>query len=66
MAGDEVRDELLSQVFLGVDAVEYLFKLSELAERGLAHNIENAVAGMFRCNFQSSANMLLDQFAGTL
>ena len=55
--GDEIRDQLLAQAKFPVDSVEYLFKFSELAESGFAHDTQYPVTGMFRCNFQASADV---------
>ena len=50
MAGDEVRDELLVEMLLAVDAVEDALELVELLERRFAHQSEHTVAGVLRCH----------------
>ena len=50
MAGDEVGDNLLVQVLLAIDAVEDALEVVELLERGLAHQVKHAFAGMLRCH----------------
>ena len=64
MTTDEVGDNLLAQVQLVVDLVEYLLEVIELRERRLAHDMEHLVAGMFRSHLQASAHMLGNEFAG--
>ena len=44
---DEVGDDLLPEVLFTIDAVELAFELIELLERGLAHEMQHTVAGMF-------------------
>ena len=63
VAADEVRDNLLTQVLLAVDAVEDALELMELAERRLAHEHEHAVTGMFGSHLQASADVSADEFA---
>ena len=46
MATDEVGDDLLAEVQLVVDLVEYLLEVVELGERWLAHDVEHPVAGV--------------------
>ena len=64
MAADEIGDDLLSESFFLVDLIEDALKLIELVERRLAHELEHLVGGVFRCHFQSSADMPAYQFAG--
>lgn len=64
MAADEIGDDLLSESFFLVDLIEDALKLIELVERRLAHELEHLFGGVFRCHFQSSADMLAYQFAG--
>ena len=66
VGGDEVGDELLAQVLVCVDAVEDALELLKEAERGFAHQVENAVGGVFGSHFQPSADMAGNQFAGVL
>ena len=54
MGGDEVGDNLLSEILLAVDAVELALELIELLERRLAHEVEHPFAGVFRGNFQTA------------
>ena len=51
---DEVGDDLLPEVLFAVDAVELSLELIELLERGLAHEMEHAVAGMLRGYLQAT------------
>ena len=51
MAGDEIGDDLLVEMLLAIDAVEDALELVELLERGFAHEVQHAVAGVFRSNF---------------
>ena len=46
MGRDEVGDDLFAQVLFAIDAVELALELIELLERGLAHEVEHAIAGM--------------------
>ena len=64
VGGDEVGDDLLMESFFAVDAVEETLELVELLEGGFAHQVEHAVAGVLRCHFQASADMMADEFAG--
>ncbi len=66
MAADEVGDELLVETLLTVEAVELLCELIELLERGLAHELQDTVAGMLGGHLQPAADMAADQFAGIL
>ena len=66
MAGYEVGDNLLVQMLLTIDAVEDALEVIELLKRRFAHQVQHAVAGMFRSNFQSSADMTSNQLAGIL
>ena len=64
MAGDEVGDYLLVEMLLAIDAVEDALEVVELLERGLAHQVKDALAGMFWRYLQSAADMAGYQFAG--
>ena len=64
MAGDEIGDDLLVEMLLAIDAVEDALEFVELLERGLAHQVQHAIAGVFRGHLQTSADMLRNQFAG--
>ena len=64
MGGDEVGDNLLVQVLFAVDTVEDALEGIELLERGLAHEMEHTVGGMFRGHFQTARDMAGDEFAG--
>ena len=66
MAGDEIRDELLVETFLTIDAVEDALELTELLERWLTHQLENMVGCMLWSHLQTSANMACNQFARVL
>ena len=66
MAGDEVRDDLLVQSFLAIDTVEDALELVELLERRLAHQCQHMVGSMLWSHFQTTADMILNQFAGVL
>ena len=46
MGADEVGDELLAKALLAVDAVEDALELLEQLERGLAHELQHAGAGV--------------------
>ena len=63
MAADEVRDDLLAQATLEVDAVEDTLEVAELLEGRFAHELEHGVGHMFGCHLQSSADMTLDELA---
>ena len=62
MTGDEVRDELLAQVLVVIDAVKNALEVIELRERRLPHQHQHVVAGMFGCHLESSADMTGDEF----
>ena len=64
MAGDEVGNNLLVEMLLAIDAVEDALEVVELLERGLAHQVKDALAGMFWRYLQSAADMAGYQFAG--
>ena len=64
VGGDEVGDDLLTEPFLAVDAVEESLELVELLEGGLAHEVEHAVAGVLWRHFQAPADVAGDEFAG--
>ena len=64
VTADEVGNYLLAEVFLAVDAVEHSLEFIELLERGLAHQIEHTVAGMFRGHLQTTADMTADELVG--
>ena len=64
--GDEVGDDLLPQVLLGVDAVEDALEVVELLERRFAHQPQHAVAGVLGRHLQPSADVMADQLAGVL
>ena len=66
VTGDEVGDDLLAKTFLAIDAVEDALELVELRERGLAHEIEHAVAGVLGGYLESARNMTGNQLAGVL
>jgi hypothetical protein len=66
VGGDEVGDDLLSQVLLAVDAVEDALEGVELLERGFAHEPKYTVAGMFGSHLEASADMAADEFTGVL
>jgi len=66
VAGDEVRNNLLVEMLLAADAVEDALEVEELLERRFAHQSQHAVAGMFGCHFQSSADVACDEFACVL
>ena len=51
---DEVGDDLFAQVLFTIDAVEDAFELVELLERGLAHEMQHAVAGVLGGYLQAS------------
>ena len=61
MRGDEIWNELLVQVFLLVDLVEFLLQLHEHVKLGLAHEFQYGVAGVLRCHLQSPADMSCHQ-----
>ena len=46
MAADEVRDDLLAQATLAVDAVEDTLEVAELLEGRFAHELEHGVGHM--------------------
>ncbi len=64
VAADEVRDDLLVQSGLAVDAVEDALEHDELPERGLPHEVQHAVARVFGCDLEPAADMTAYQFAG--
>ena len=59
----EVRNNLLVQVLLAIDAVEDALELFKLLERRLAHKHQHTVAGMLGGNLQTTADMVADKFA---
>ena len=63
MRGDEIGDELLVEVLFFIDLVELLLQFHEHVELGLAHELEDSIAGVFRSYFQSTADMSRDQLA---
>ena len=63
VGGDEVGDYLLAQVLLAVDAVELALEVVKLLERGLAHQLEHAVAGVLGRHLQLAAHVAGDQLA---
>lgn len=64
IAADKVGDDLLIEVLLAANAVELALELIELLERRLAHKLEHTVAGVLRCHFQASADVMADEFTG--
>ena len=64
VAADEIGDNLLAETFLAVDVVEKALELLELLERGLPHEVEHLVAGVFGGYLQSAAHMAANEFAG--
>ena len=64
VGGDEVGDDLLTEPFFAVDAVEKAFEFVELLEGGFAHKVEHTLAGVLWCHFQASADMTGDEFSG--
>lgn len=66
MTGDEVGDELLVEMLLLIDAIEDALEVVEQLERGLAHQSQHAVAGVFRSHLQSTTYMAGDEFAGII
>ena len=66
VGGDEVRDDLLAEILLAVDAVEDTLEGVELLEGGFAHESEHTVAGVLGSHLQSSADVSADEFAGVL
>ena len=64
MAADEIRYYLLPQVVTCVYFVEYLFELLKLLERRLAHQFQDIVRGVFRGDFQPSADVVAYEFTG--
>ena len=63
VAGDEVGDDLLVEVFFAVDAVEEALECVELLERRLAHESQHMVGGMLWCHLQATADVSGDEFA---
>jgi len=66
VAGDEVRDDLLVQMLLDVDAVEDALEVEELLERGFAHEFQYTITGVLRSNLQTSADMTGNELSGIL
>ena len=62
MTADKIGYDLLSQSILLVDFIKPFFELFKQGKRRLAHQIQHIVRSMFRCHFQSSANMTRNQF----
>ena len=60
VGGDEVGDELLAQSGLPVDGVEAGVEFFEQGERGLAHESEDGVGGVFGGHFQSAGDVVAD------
>ena len=63
MRTDEIRYDLLVQSLLAIDAVEDALKVLEQLERGLTHEHEHAVAGVFGCYLQATADVAADELA---
>ena len=57
---------MLVQVLLAADLVELALEVVELLERGFAHEVEHAVAGVLGGYLQSAADVAADEFAGVL
>ena len=66
MAADKVGDDLLTQVFFAVDAVEDALKLFELLKRRFAHNAQYPIAGVLGGYFQAATYVLGDKLACVL
>ena len=66
MRADEIRDYLLTQVFLGVDAVENLLELFKERERRLAHEPQHTIRRVLWSHLQTAADMFANQLAGVL
>ena len=49
-----------------VDVVEDLLEALELLEGWFAHQVEDAVRGVFRCYLEASADVMEDEFAGVI
>ena len=63
VGGDEIRDDLLVESLLAVDAVKDGLEAVEEVEGGLAHQVEDVGAGVLRSHFQASADMARDELA---
>ena len=61
---DEVGDDLFAEVLFTIDAVELALELIELLERGLAHEVQHTLAGMFGGYLQATRHMAGDEFSG--
>ena len=50
----------MTQIFFPVNAVEYLFELSEKLERGLTHHLQYIILGVFGRHFEAAGYMAGD------
>ena len=63
MGTNEIRDNLLTKVFLFIYTIEDTHELAELLERGLTHKGEHTVGGMLGSHFKPTAHMARDELA---
>ena len=66
VAGDEVGDNLLVEMLFTIDAVEDALEFVELLERRFAHQRQYTIGSMLWSHLQTSADMILDEFARVL
>lgn len=66
MGTDEIRDDLLMQVFATIDVVEDAFEVVEEFEGGFAHEGEHTVGGVFGGDFEATTDVFGDEFLGIL
>lgn len=62
MAAYEIWYNLLAQVFLPVDGVEYVLELTELVEGWFSHEVEHCITRMFWSHLKPSTHVLCNQF----
>ena len=64
VAADEIGYELLVEARLAADAVEVALEGLELAEGGLAHDLQHSVGGMLGGHLEAAADVAGDELAG--
>lgn len=66
VGADEVGDDLLAEVMAEVDVVEDALEVVEETEGGFAHEGEHTVGSVFGCHFETTADVMGDEFFGVL
>ena len=60
--GDEIRNNLLVELFVLIYIVENLLEFSELRERWLTHQLKNTVGSVLGSHFKSSRHVVCNKF----